>query len=59
MVDYVGYIKEMIDKYEKEYEELKKAVEVMKKAGEDVTALEVKLESVKATIDRWKEALSS
>ena len=59
MVDYVGYIKEMIDKYEKEYEELKKAVEVMKRAGEDVTALEVKLESVKATIDRWKEALSS
>ena len=57
MVNYVEYIKRMIQEYEKEYEELKRAVEVMKKAGEDTTGLELKLESVKSVLERWKKAL--
>jgi len=57
MVEYVKYIKDIIEQYDKEYQELKKAIEVMKRAGEDTTALEVKLESVRTTIERWKKAL--
>jgi len=57
MVDYVGHIKRMIEEYEKEYHELKKAVEVMKRAGEDTTGLELKLESIRSTLERWKNAI--
>jgi len=57
MVDYVRMLKEMVEKYENELKEIERAIEVMEKAGEDATALKVKLSQVKDQIDRWKKAL--
>ena len=57
MGKYKDYIKEMINKYEKELEDLKEAIEIMDKAGEDTTHLKIQLSQVEDMLKRWKSAI--
>ena len=57
MVEYVDFIKEAVEKHKDELEKIERAIKVLEKAGEDVTALKVKLSQAKEVIERFENAL--
>jgi len=56
MGKYKEFIKSTIEKYKKELEDLKEAISIMEKAGEDVTHLKIELSHVEDMLERWKKA---